>query len=310
MPTPIDRYLAALPAPQRRALQALRRTIRTVAPGAEERVSYGIAAFRLGRMLVGIGATSKHCALYLMSARTLREYRSLVAGLDASGGTIRFMPAKPLPQALVRRLVRARIAENAELPPAKARSLRANAATFFADPAAFRSWLGRHHATATAVLVGLRRVASDRSALTWADAVDQALCFGWIDGVRRRLDADRYTVRFTPRQPGSTWSARNITRLQRLAAAGEVMPAGHAAFAARTAAKSRTYSYERTQPAALAPALQRQLVAEPALARFHDAQAPSYRRKVVHWIMAAKADGTRRARLQRLLAAYRQGRRL
>jgi uncharacterized protein YdhG (YjbR/CyaY superfamily) len=109
----IDDYLAALPADQRAALERLRRTIRSVVPKAEERISYGLAAFRLDRMLVGFGATPKHCAFYLMSATVLDGFRTELEGYDTRKGTIRFQPDAPLPAALVKRLVKARLAENA-----------------------------------------------------------------------------------------------------------------------------------------------------------------------------------------------------
>jgi uncharacterized protein YdhG (YjbR/CyaY superfamily) len=111
--TTVDGYLAALPADQRAALERLRRTIRSVVPKAEERISYGLAAFRLDRMLVGFGATSKHCAFYLMSSTVLDGFRSELEGCDISKGTIRFQPDAPIPAALVKRLVKARLAENA-----------------------------------------------------------------------------------------------------------------------------------------------------------------------------------------------------
>jgi uncharacterized protein YdhG (YjbR/CyaY superfamily) len=113
-PTSVDEYLARLPADQRAALHALRATIQRAAPNAEERLSYGICAFRDGGMLVGFGATRTHCALYLMSGRTVADHASLLEGYDTSKGTIRFTPDAPLPASLVRRLVKARLAENRE----------------------------------------------------------------------------------------------------------------------------------------------------------------------------------------------------
>ena len=113
-PTSVDDYLARLPADQRSALQSLREVIRRAAPGADERLSYGICAFRERGMLVGFGATRSHCALYLMSGRTVAEHAALLEGYDTSKGTIRFTPDAPLPATLVRRLVKARLAENRE----------------------------------------------------------------------------------------------------------------------------------------------------------------------------------------------------
>jgi len=186
----------------------------------------------------------------------------------------------------------------------------APAPRFFATPAAFRTWLAANHRARRELLVGFRTIGSGRRSITWSEAVDEALCFGWVDGVRRRIDAASYTVRFTPRRAGSTWSARNIARIGRLARDGRMAAAGRAAFAARTARRSRTYSYERASPAQLAPDLAALLQAEAAVWQFHCAQAPSYQRKVVHWIMAAAGADTRARRLQQLMVAYGKGRRL
>jgi uncharacterized protein YdeI (YjbR/CyaY-like superfamily) len=206
-----------------------------------------------------------------------------------------------------RRLVREALAAawHNTAPPALAR--QDAKPTFFAGAAEFRAWLERHHRDSPELLVGLRK---GRAGLGWSEAVDQALCFGWIDGVRKRLDERSYTVRVTPRRPGSTWSASNIERVAKLRSRGLMRPAGLAAFERRVAEKSRTYSYEQAEPAALDPALEKLLRArKEAWAHFQE-QAPSYRRKVVHWIMAAKSDETRAKRLHRLIEAASRGRRL
>lgn len=182
--------------------------------------------------------------------------------------------------------------------------------TFFATPAQFRAWLARNHAKSSVLLVGLRKRASGRPSLTWPEAVDEALCFGWIDGVRRTLDETTYTVRFTPRKPGSTWSAKNIRRAAELEAEGRMEPAGRAALARRSEAKSRTYSYERRAPASLADALQKRFKANAAAWTFFQTLAPSYRRKVLHWVTSAKQEETRRERLERAVAAFAAGRKL
>jgi uncharacterized protein YdhG (YjbR/CyaY superfamily) len=123
-PATIDDYLARLPEDQRAALEALRQVIRSVAPGAEERISYGICALHLDRMLVGFGARRGHCAFYLLSNRTVRDHAVALAAYDTSAGTIRFQPSAPLPKTLIRRLVKARLAENAEEPLAARRKTR------------------------------------------------------------------------------------------------------------------------------------------------------------------------------------------
>jgi uncharacterized protein YdeI (YjbR/CyaY-like superfamily) len=181
---------------------------------------------------------------------------------------------------------------------------------FFATAQQFRAWLQRHHEGRTELLVGFRKRSAAEPGITWREAVDQALCFGWIDGVRRRIDADRYAIRFTPRKPGSTWSAVNIERVAELEKAKQMAAAGRAAFARRSAAKSRTYSYERSKEPELDAELAALLRRHREASAFHDALPPSYRRKIVHWIMAAKSAATRATRLQRLIAAYAKGRRL
>src|SRR5688572_2953224 len=181
---------------------------------------------------------------------------------------------------------------------------------FFATPADFRAWLAAHHATATELPVGFRTKASGAPSLTWREAVDEALCFGWIDGVRRRLSATSYTIRFTPRKPGSIWSAINVARVEALESAGRMKPAGRRAFAARKAAKTGVYSFERERPAELTPAEEQELRATPKAAAFFDALPPSYRRKVLHWIVSAKQDATRAQRLARFAASCKAGKRL
>jgi uncharacterized protein YdeI (YjbR/CyaY-like superfamily) len=181
---------------------------------------------------------------------------------------------------------------------------------FFDTARELRAWLSRHHTSARELLVGFRRRSVEEAGITWQEAVDQALCFGWVDGVRRRIDATSYAIRFTPRRPGSTWSAVNIARADELRSRSLMKPAGLAAFRARSEQASRTYSYERTSEARLAGELERRLKADRRLWTFHEEQAPSYRRKVVHWIMSAKADEARERRLSRLLAAYARGVRL
>ena len=190
------------------------------------------------------------------------------------------------------------------------RRARSATATFFATPAAFCAWLEQHHAAATELLVGFHKKDSGTPSITWPEAVDQALCFGWVDGVRRRLDDARYAIRFTPRRPASLWSAVNIARIAALDEQGLLRPAGRRAFAERSAKKSRTYSYERSEPAALDPPLQKLLRASKAAWTFFEQQAPSYRRKVIHWIQAARQAEVRERRLRKLLAALAAGRRL
>ena len=180
---------------------------------------------------------------------------------------------------------------------------------FFATPDEMRAWLARHAATARELLVGFHKVGSKRPSITWPESVDEALCYGWIDGVRRRVDGMSYTIRFTPRREGSIWSAVNIGRVAALRAAGRMQPAGEAAFAACREDKSAIYAYEN-RPAELPTAFQAILRANPAAAAFFEAQPPSYRRTAVWQIVSAKQPATQRRRLEKLLAASAAGRRL
>src|SRR5687767_7694707 len=126
-------------------------------------------------------------------------------------------------------------------------------ATFFATPADFRRWLEKNHDTQRELLVGFYKKGTGKPSITWPESVDEALCFGWIDGVRRSYGADAYTIRFTPRKPTSIWSAINVAKVAELTKLGKMREAGLRAFAARTAAKTGVYSFERSQAAKLTP---------------------------------------------------------
>lgn len=184
------------------------------------------------------------------------------------------------------------------------------AATFFARAADFRAWLDDHAATTPELLVGYHKVASGTPSMTWPESVDEALCVGWIDGVRRRIDDTRYCIRFTPRRPGSIWSAVNIAKVAALRAAGRMTPAGEAAFAARREDRSGVYAFERDQPAELDAAESAAFRAQAAAWRFFEAQPPGYRRVVLHWVVSAKRADTRARRLAALVEACGRGERL
>src|SRR5256885_2048594 len=147
---------------------------------------------------------------------------------------------------------------------------------FFRTPAAFRAWLQRHHGSAAELLVGFYKRGAGTPSITWPEAVDEALCFGWIDGVRRRVDESRYTIRFTPRRPGSIWSAVNIRRARSLAAEGRMAAAGHIAFAARRSNRSGRYSYEQ-RPQELSAPYARMLARNAAARKFFLARSEERR---------------------------------
>ncbi|HEX4932723.1 MAG TPA: YdeI/OmpD-associated family protein [Gemmatimonadaceae bacterium] len=178
---------------------------------------------------------------------------------------------------------------------------------YFASPAEWRDWLHRHHATESELLVGFHKVGSGRPSMTWPQSVDEALCYGWIDGRRTGVDETRYMIRFTPRRATSTWSAVNIRRVGELEAEGRMQPAGRAAFARRKESRSETYSYERRPESFDEPLLSTFRKARRAF-RFFEAQPPSYRRAVISWVSSARQEGTRLKRLAQLIADSAEGR--
>ncbi len=170
--------------------------------------------------------------------------------------------------------------------------------TFFPTPADFRAWLERHHETASELLVGFYKKGSGRPSITWPESVDEALCFGWIDGVRRTIDDESYSIRFTPRRPRSNWSAVNLKRVAELTNLGRMHPAGVRAYEARDPARAASYSFEQREEARkLAPAYEAQLKANAKAWAFFQAQPPYYRRTVSRWVMSAKKEETRLKRL-------------
>jgi uncharacterized protein YdeI (YjbR/CyaY-like superfamily) len=173
--------------------------------------------------------------------------------------------------------------------------------TFFATPAEFEAWLDEHHATEPEALVGFHKRATGRPSMTWPESVEVALCFGWIDGIRRSVDGDSYTIRFTPRKPGSHWSAVNVAKAQELIAAGRMRPAGRTAFEQRREDRTAQASYERADEARLEPEQERRLRENEAAWAFFGAQPPWYRRTAVHWITSAKRPETRERRLAQLI---------
>jgi uncharacterized protein YdeI (YjbR/CyaY-like superfamily) len=182
--------------------------------------------------------------------------------------------------------------------------------TFFAKPSAFRSWLNKNHHRAAELLVGFYKVGSGRPSITWPESVDEALCFGWIDGIRRSLDEESYTIRFTPRRPTSTWSAVNIRRARELIDLGRMRTAGLTAFEARTDEKSAAYSYEQRHAGKLEAALERQFRADQKAWKFFQSQPPGYRRTAIHWVISAKLSATRQSRLDTLIRDSRNAQRI
>jgi uncharacterized protein YdeI (YjbR/CyaY-like superfamily) len=177
---------------------------------------------------------------------------------------------------------------------------------FFPTAARFRAWLEAHHATERELVVGFYKVDSGKPSVTYPEALDEALCHGWIDGVRRSRDGDSYTIRFTPRKRDSIWSAVNLRHVARLKAAGRMRPAGLRVFQARDREKSRRYSFEN-RPAALDAARARRFRTNRRAWSWFAAQAPGYRRTAQWWVMSARQDATRDRRLAILIESSARG---
>ncbi|MBY0493151.1 MAG: YdeI/OmpD-associated family protein [Cyanobacteria bacterium] len=181
--------------------------------------------------------------------------------------------------------------------------------TFFETPAAFRAWLRKNHATAGELVVGFYRKESGRKSITWNEAVDEALCFGWIDGIRRKHSDIAYSNRFTPRRPTSNWSAINIAKVAELKKSGRLQPAGLAAFEKRTEQKSRIYHYEQKDIPEFPPAIAKKFKANKKAWEFFLTLPPWLRKGETRWICSAKAEETRQRRLDKVMEACESGRR-
>ena len=180
---------------------------------------------------------------------------------------------------------------------------------FFWAPADFRTWLEKNHATANELWVGFYKKDSGKPSITWPESVDQALCFGWIDGIRKRVDEISYQIRFTPRRRGSIWSAINIKRAKELVRRKQMRPTGLKAFAARIENKSGIYSYEQ-RSTELSEPYAKLLKKNKAAWNFFEKQPPSYRKMIGWWIISAKKEETRTARLAKLISESAKGKRL
>ena len=173
--------------------------------------------------------------------------------------------------------------------------------THFDGPDAFRAWLSEHHDSRAELWVGYWKKATGRPTVTWEETVDVALCFGWIDGIRQRVDEEAYCVRFTPRRRGSTWSNRNVERYAAMLDEGLVHDAGAAAYAARKEAKTGTYSFEQETPVELSAEFTARLKGHAKAWADWEGRPPGYRRRLSHWVMSAKKPETRERRLTKLI---------
>ena len=186
---------------------------------------------------------------------------------------------------------------------------RPDSVSVFTDAAQFRAWLEEHHDTATELWVGYYKKGVSRTSLSYPEAVEEALCFGWIDGITRRIDDEVYANRFTPRRKGSSWSAVNIAKVAELTAAGRMHAAGLRAFEERDRRKDASYSLERAA-AALPADYEARLRADPGAWAYWQAQPPGYRRTATHWVVSAKREDTRLRRMATLIGDCAAGRRI
>lgn len=180
---------------------------------------------------------------------------------------------------------------------------------FFASAEEFRNWLKENHAVKQEIWAGFYKTGTGKPSMTWSESVDQALCFGWIDGIRKSIDDESYCMRFTPRKPNSNWSTVNINKIEELTAKGLMSPAGIAAFEKRKPEKSGIYSFER-EAASFSPDFEKQFKANTAAWNYFSSAAPSYRKTATYWIISAKQEATKLNRLIKLIEACAEGRRL
>jgi uncharacterized protein YdeI (YjbR/CyaY-like superfamily) len=178
---------------------------------------------------------------------------------------------------------------------------------FFSSAAQWRSWLEQHHDTADELVVGFWKKGTGKPSMSWSESVDEALCFGWIDAIRRRIDDESYSIRFTRRKPTSTWSAVNVAKMAELEAAGRMADAGRAAFAKRRESRTGTYSYEQQGDVDFDDSALR---ADRAAWDYWTKAAPSYRKVCMHWVTSAKRPETRDKRMTELVADCAAGQKI
>ncbi len=180
---------------------------------------------------------------------------------------------------------------------------------FFADQYKFRKWLEKNHKTEKELIAGYYKTDTGKPSMSWSESVDQALCFGWIDGIRRKLDEESYCIRFTPRRPDSNWSALNISKVEKMKEAGLMTAAGLELYEKRKDKNSEKYSYENL-PATLTPEMEKTFRKNKAAWEFFQKAAPSYKRVHIYWVNEAKQEATKLNRLKKLIEASEKGEKL
>jgi len=180
---------------------------------------------------------------------------------------------------------------------------------FFSGQKEFRKWLEKNHKTEKELIVGYYKKETGKPSMTWSESVDQALCYGWIDGIRRKVDEESFCIRFTPRRPGSNWSRINIQKVEDLQKSGLMSPAGLALFNNRKETSGERYSYEN-RPAEFPPAQKKLFKKNKAAWDFFQKQAPSYKKVRIYWVVSAKQEETKLNRLNKLIESSKKGERL
>jgi uncharacterized protein YdeI (YjbR/CyaY-like superfamily) len=175
-----------------------------------------------------------------------------------------------------------------------------NQPTFFPTQSSFRKWFEKNHDKAKELLVGYYKVSSGKQSMVWSESVDEAICFGWIDGIRKSINSESYSIRFTPRRPGSIWSAINIKKVEALSQKGLMWPSGLAAFAKRDEKKSAIYAYEK-EAENFSDNFLKKFKADKKAWTFFQSMPPSYQRTAIHWVTNAKQESTKLKRLDELI---------
>lgn len=174
------------------------------------------------------------------------------------------------------------------------------APTFFATKSELRKWFENNHETEKEFLVGFYKTGTKKQSISWSESVDEAICFGWIDGIRKSIDEESYCIRFSPRKPGSIWSDINIKKVETLSKQGLMKPSGLAAFSKRKEHKSRIYSYEN-EPSVLPDTFLKKFKANKKAWKYFQSMAPSYQKSCIHWITTAKQEATQIKRMEELI---------
>jgi len=180
---------------------------------------------------------------------------------------------------------------------------------FFKSPGEFRKWLEKNHATKTELYAGFYKKHTGKPSMTWPESVDQALCFGWIDGIRKSIDDESYQIRFTTRKPKSNWSAVNILKIEELTKLKLIQPAGIAAFSMREEKRSEIYTYERT-PHELSPSFEKKFKANKKAWAYFQSMAPWYKKGAIDWVMRAVKEETIHRRLATLIKDSEEGKKI